>query len=396
MIRLALHEVRSGMVLARSLVSDSGDLLLAAGFLINERILAKMKSMELSGCWVYEEGTELVVPEEVITEHFANQVQGVLKENAELLKAVMALKDVSLSDMQKMLSEPQRFRNIIVLERVKNTVKSILEALLQKEPVTINLNSIRHKNGWLHQHALDVTITSILLAQNLRYPVKEIEELALGCLLMDIGMVILSDNLFKKSGPLNEEELALLREHPTFGYAILRENEQVPLTVAHVAYQHHERQDGNGYPRRLRGTNSLPVKTLSADRGMIHRYAEIASVADTYISLIAPRPGTVPPRTPEEAMKILILGAGNHLNRAIVDNLITMIPIYPVGSKVVVIQDKKYSLYQGFMGVVAKYRPENPENPVIVVLANREKKKIKPFTLDMADEKGVKIQYAKL
>jgi HD-GYP domain-containing protein (c-di-GMP phosphodiesterase class II) len=396
MIRLGLHEVRAGMVLARSLVSDSGDLLLAAGFLINERILGKMKSMELSGCWVYEEGTELVVAEELITEHFANQVQGVLRDNAELCKLTMALKDDTLESLQKVLADPARFRNIIVYDRLKNIVKEIMDDLLKRDPVTINLNSIRHKNGWMHQHALDVTITSILLAQNLQFPYKEIEELALGCLLMDVGMVILADGLFKKKGPLTEEELALLREHPTFGYAILRENDQVPLTVAHIAYQHHERQDGNGYPRHLRGNNKLPVKSLSAEKGVILRYAEIASVADIYISLIAPRPGTVPPRSPEEAMKILILGAGTHLNRAIVDNMITMIPIYPVGSKIRVVLDKKYNLYVGFSGVVAKYRPENPENPVIIITTNRDKKKVKPFTLDMAEQKDMKIQYAKL
>jgi HD-GYP domain-containing protein (c-di-GMP phosphodiesterase class II) len=396
MIRLGLNEVRSGMVLARSLVSDNGDLLLAAGFLINDRILAKMKTMELTGCWIYEEGTELVVPEEVISEQFANQVQGVLKDNADLMKQITATKDDTLDSMRKLLSEPQRFKNIIVFEKIKNMVREILESLMKREPVTINLNSIRNKNMWLHQHALDVTITAILLGQNLKFSVKEIEELALGCMLMDTGMVILADGIFKKSGKLTDEEAALIREHATFGYAILRENEQVPLTVAHVAYQHHERQDGNGYPRKLRGNNTLPVKTLSADRGFIHRYAEIAAVADVYINLISPRPGTVPPRTPEEAMKILILGAGSHLNRAVVDALITMIPIYPVGCKVVVVQDKKFNLYSGFSGVVAKYRPENPENPIVVVLANRDKKKIKPFAIDLAEDKGVKIQYAKL
>jgi HD-GYP domain-containing protein (c-di-GMP phosphodiesterase class II) len=396
MIRLGLHEVRSGMVLARSLVSDNGDLLLAAGFLINERILAKMKVMELTGCWVYEEGTELVAPEEVISEQFANQVQGVLRDNAELMQKTAEVKEATLDALQHLLSEPHRFRNIIVYEKMKNVVREILDALLKRDPVTINLNSIRHKNMWLHQHALDVTVTAILLAQNLKYALKEIEELALGCLLMDTGMVILADPLFKKSGPLTEEEMSLIREHATFGYAILRENEQVPLTVAHVAYQHHERQDGHGYPRKLRGNNTLPMKTLSADRGMIHRYAEIASVCDVYNNLIAPRPGTMPPRSPEEAMKILILAAGTHLNRAVVDALITMIPIYPVGCRVVVVQDRKYNLYAGFTGVVAKYRPENPENPIVVVLTNRDKKKVKPFTLDLAEERGLKIQYAKL
>jgi HD-GYP domain-containing protein (c-di-GMP phosphodiesterase class II) len=202
--------------------------------------------------------------------------------------------------------------------------------------------------------------------------------------------------MLNRQAQMTEQEQQLYREHPTLGYAILRQNDRIGITTAHVAYQHHERQDGKGYPRGLRGDNQIPLKTLNPKPGMIHRYAEIAAVADTYISLLSPRPNTVPPMSPDEAMRAVIKAAGTHLNRAVVDVFITIVPVFPVGSRVVIIEDKKYRKYTGYSGVVARCAMDNPEKPVLLIIFDREKKKIKPWTLDMADEDGFKIQFARL
>ena len=396
MIQLSLEEVKPGMVLARSLVNENGELLLASGFVINERIISKMEEIQISGCWIYEEGTELVIPEEMINEQLTIQMRGKLKANGDLLKKALKLKEFTLENVKKTMADTSRFRDIIVVESIRDTVKEVMESLMKKEEATINLNSIRTKSGYLYQHALDVTITSILLACKLNFTIKEIEELAMGCLLMDLGLVILSDHIFANGNDLSEESLMMMKEHPSYGYAILRENEKISVNVAHVAYQHHERQDGNGYPRHLKGDNTLPIKTLAADKGRIHRYAEIASVADMYISLIIPRPNTIQPVSPAEAMRIMISAAGVHLNRSIVDKFLTMIPIFPIGSRIVIVEDKTNGILTGYSGVVAKTNIEHPERPMIVLLFDANKKKTKPLTVDLAEEKGLRVQFARL
>ncbi len=396
MIQLSLNEVKAGMVLARSLVNENGDLLLASGFVINDRIITKMHEIQLSGCWIYEEGTESIVPEEMVNEQLVLQTSGILRENGDLLQKVLEIKDFTLDNINKKMSETSRFRNIVATEKIRKQVQDIMESLLHREEAIINVNSLRTKSGYLYQHALDVTITAILLACKLSFTLKEIEELAMGCLLMDLGQVIIADKIFTKGVALTEDDLLLMKEHPSYGYAILRENEKISLSIAHVAYQHHERQDGNGFPRHLKGDNSLPIKTLNADKGRIHRYAEVASVADMYISLIMPRPNTIQPRTPDEAMRILIMAAGTHLNRSIVDKLVTMIPIFPIGSRVVIVEDKNKGLLTGFSGVVAKTYKDFPERPMVVLIFDREKKKIKPMTVNLAEEKGLRVQFARL
>ncbi|MBW8886351.1 MAG: HD domain-containing protein [Fibrobacteres bacterium] len=396
MIKLNLEEIRPGMRLARSIVSESGELLLSAGNVINERVIGKMKEIELSAAWIAEEGTEIAIPEETVNEQLSLQSQFVVKENSDMLRQVAQIKTATQANIKAILADASRFKNIIAVEEIKKVIKHIMEELLGKEPVAVNLNSIRTKSGYNYQHALDVAVTAILLATKLKYTQREIEELALGCLLMDLGMVVLPASLLNKQGQWTEAESNLYREHPALGYAILRQNDRIGITTAHVAYQHHERQDGKGYPRGLRGDNQIPIKTLSPKKGMIHRYAEIAAVADAYISMLNPRPGTVAPQTPDEAMRLIIKGAGTHLNRAVVDAFITIVPAYPVGSRVVIVEDKKYRKYTGYSGVVARTGLLNPEKPVLLIIFDREKKKIKPWTLDMAEEEGFKIQFARL
>ncbi|MEO6095450.1 MAG: HD domain-containing phosphohydrolase [Fibrobacteria bacterium] len=396
MIKLTLDEIKPGMLLARSIVSESGELLLSAGNVVNEKVLSKMREIELTAAWIAEEGTEIAIPEENVNEQLALQSQFVVKENSDILKKVAQIKTMTQANINRVLEDTNRFKNIIAVEEIKKIVKHILEDLLSKEPVAVNLSSIRTKNGYQYQHALDVAVTAIILANKLKYTHREIEELALGCLLMDLGMVVFPDSMLNRQGQMTEQEQHLYREHPTLGYAILRQNDRIGITTAHVAYQHHERQDGRGYPRGLKGDNQIPLKTLSPKKGMIHRYAEIAAVADTYISLLSPRPHTSPPMSPEEAMRVVIKSAGTHLNRAIVDAFITIVPVFPVGSRVVIVEDKKYHKYAGYSGVVARCGQANPEKPVLLIIFDREKKKIKPWTLDMVDEEGFKIQFARL
>jgi len=396
MIKVSLEEIKPGMLLARSIVSETGELLLSAGYVVNDKVIAKMKEIELTACWITEEGTEHIVPEETVNEQLALQSQFIVQENADILKKVAQVKNLTQAGISKVLADTSRFKNIIAVEEIKKIIKQIMDVLLNKEPVAVNLTSIRTKSGYLYQHSLDVAITAIILANKLKYTHREIEELALGCLLMDLGMVVFPDTLMNKEGAFTEQESSLFREHPTLGYAILRQNDRLSITTAHVAYQHHERQDGNGYPRGLRGDNQIPLKTLNPKKGMIHRYAEIAAVADAYISLMFPKPHAATPMSPDEAMRMVIKGAGTHLNRAVVDAFIAIVPVFPVGSRVVIVEDKKYRKYTGFSGVVARCRPDNPEKPVILIIFDREKKKIKPWTLDMSEEDGFKIQFARL
>lgn len=395
MIQLSIDEVSPGMKVARSVLGGGGTgVQLAAGYVLDEPVIARCKRTGMQSIWVHLDGEE-VVPAGNVNDQLALQAQQAWKDNMSLLEKIGETQDSTLENLTKFTADSGRFKNMIATEQLKSVVDQIIRSIMCQDPLMVNLASMRTKDGYLHQHALDVTITATMIASRLKFPMQDIQEMALGCFLMDLGMLIVPDSIFEKKGPLTLQEMHLMEEHPAVGFAILRANEGININTAHVAYQHHERNDGRGYPRQLKSDDQFPQKTLHHAGGNVHRYAQVAAVADQYISGISPRPGTVAPLAPLESMRALIEDAGKGLNSHIVNALITLIPVFPAGTRIMVTRSPKPMLV-GNIGIVTKDNPQDKEKPQILLLMDKFKRKIKPIALDLAMEKGIDIQFAPL
>ena len=391
MLQVSIEEVQAGMALGKSIYNASGDLLLAAGFRLQEKYIHRLKILGYAALWIQEEGTENVIPEALINEQLALQTNKAMRESTQIIQAAAKIRGETHEEIEKAVKDKDRFKNIIMVDKVKALVGDIVDNLLSQQDILININSIRGKDDYLFQHNLDVTITSILLANRLKMNRFDIAEMAMGSIMHDLGMVVVPDNIQKKGSRLTFQEFTLLKEHTTYGYTILKENPRISAVSAHIAYQHHERQDGGGYPRGLKGENELPSqKRLSQAQGTMHRYAEIVAVANAYDTLVAP-PNREDAKAPDEALRILIRSAGTQLNKHVVDALATITPAFPTGAFVAIIEGPKELL--GFKAVVSKINPANLERPEIIVLYNRSNRRVKPFVMDLAYFEGVKIQF---
>jgi putative nucleotidyltransferase with HDIG domain len=126
------------------------------------------------------------------------------------------------------------------------------------------------------QHSTRVTAYSTLFGEAAGLSEADLQNLQLGALLHDIGKVAIPRNVLLKPGPLNEREWAVMRTHPRIGYQLL-----APLPnmkeAAEIVYAHHERYDGNGYPRRLQGAD-IPLA------------ARMFSIVDTVDAITCNRP----------------------------------------------------------------------------------------------------------
>lgn len=391
MYKVAIENCKPNMVLGKSLYNASGDLLLAAGYRLQDKYLQRLKILGYSAIWVQEEGTENIIPEELINEQLALQTNKAVRESAEMIKAAAAIRGDSKEDIDKALRDGDRFKEIIMVDKVKSVVNDILDGLLSQADVLINMNSIRGKDDFLYQHHLDVTIMSIMLANRLKLSRFEVAEIALGAILHDMGTVVIPDAIANKGSRLTFQEFTILKEHTTYGYNILKENPRISPVSTHIAYQHHERQDGAGYPRGLKGENDLPSKRrLNQPMGMMHRYAEIVAVADTYDNLVSPR-HLADAKPPDEALKVLIRGAGTQLNKHVVDALITVTPSYPVGALVSIMEGPKELL--GCKAVVSKNNPANLARPEILVIFDKDNRRTKPVLINLGQDDKVKIQF---
>jgi hypothetical protein len=150
MLQIPKKEVKPGMVLAKSVFREDGELLLASGLLINEEILKTLLELDFPYFWIQEEGSETIVPLEVISDQIRLQSQQAISENAEILKKIADTKHLTLDGLNRLKKDPKIFRNILVTDKVIKSVRDIMDSLVNKEEAMVNLSLISSKAGYLY------------------------------------------------------------------------------------------------------------------------------------------------------------------------------------------------------------------------------------------------------
>ncbi|MDF2650507.1 MAG: rpfG 5 [Paenibacillus sp.] len=169
---------------------------------------------------------------------------------------------------------------------------------------------------------------------------------------------------------LSEEEFELVKKHSEFGFEILRNQSSVSLLSAHCAFQHHEKLDGSGYPRKLKGNE-------------IHPYAKVMAVADVFDALTSTR-SYRKAMLPHEAMEILFVGTHTHFEHNLIQTFQASIASYPIGVSV--------KLNTGETAVVASYLFHAPGRPIVRVFKDGYGKTLdKPYEIDLSKNLSVMI-----
>lgn len=161
----------------------------------------------------------------------------------------------------------------------KTAITKTLNFILTEEDSVANLINLTRLDFTTYNHSMNVGIfaTGLTKALFIEDTTHNLEELATGFFLHDIGKSAIPLNILQKPGPLDSEEWALMKEHPTKGYEILLKFNHITPESQIIVLQHHERNNGTGYPQGLRGNN-------------IHIYSKICSIADVFEALVAKRP----------------------------------------------------------------------------------------------------------
>jgi len=158
-------------------------------------------------------------------------------------------------------------------------------------------------------HSRRVTDLAVRLATKMGLTNEELMNLRRGALLHDIGKMGIPDRILQKPGPLDPDEWAIMRTHPTLSYRML-EGIEFLRPALDVPYAHHEKWNGTGYPRGLKGPN-IPLS------------ARIFAVVDVWDALTSNRPYHAA-RSPEESLAIVLEGAGNHFDPEVVRAFCTL------------------------------------------------------------------------
>ncbi|WP_417362016.1 HD-GYP domain-containing protein [Gallaecimonas pentaromativorans] len=216
-----------------------------------------------------------------------------------------------------------------------------------KHPTTLScLTRIREKDAYLMEHSLNVCILMAIFANHLGIARETIDKLALGALLHDLGKVMVPETILMKPGKLTDAEFEVMKSHVVHSAAILAEEKDLPPEVMDVVANHHERIDGNGYPKGKSGEE-------------VSMYARMVSIVDVYDALTAER-CYKEAMAPTKAMRLLMELAGSHFDDNLVRQFVRCMGVYPVGSLV--------RLKSGRLAVVVELNPESALRPKLKVV----------------------------
>lgn len=182
----------------------------------------------------------------------------------------------------------------------------IAELLSSETVAPSELFGLMQHDGSTFAHATNVSAYATVLAQELWSDLspEELEQIAVGALLHDLGKKFIPHRVLVKPTRLAAAERELIEKHPQLGYETLRARDDLNLGQLMMAYQHHERPDGQGYPVRLLGDE-------------IHPWAKMIAVVDVFDAMTGSRPYRQP-ASADDALLYLADSAGDQFDPEIV------------------------------------------------------------------------------
>lgn len=265
------------------------------------------------------------------------------------------------------LMEDVRLGHSIDAESARDLASQMADSIVRDENALVWLTNLKERDEYTSLHSLNVCILSLLFGRHLGLSEEALHELGFGSLLHDIGKMKIPLSVLNKDSALSEEEMAMMRHHPTYGYEILKQDARLADEIATIAYCHHERVDGSGYPQGLKGER-IPM------------YAQIVSIVDVYDAITSDRVYHMG-ISPHEALNLMYGWATSSFAPTLLEEFIKCLGIFPVGSLV--------ELTTGEVGVVMTVNRKHHLQPIVTLVLDRDKHplpKVKLLDLQMMQD----------
>lgn len=206
------------------------------------------------------------------------------------------------------------------IETLDPVVTEIVDVVLRNHDAMLWLARLQSHDQTAHARGLQAAVYMAHFGSHLGLPRADLERLALGGALLDIGKMQVPREILLKPGPLDADELRQARSHVEIAIRLLDASGFVDSRVREIVERHHEREDGSGYPRQMLGD-------------AIGLYGRIAGIVDTFLAMSEARPHA-PALPMDYCMRILLRAGGTLFHAPLVEHFIQLTGLYPVGSLV--------------------------------------------------------------
>ena len=313
-----------GEIIAHPILDANGRILLAAGIKLTNVYIHKLQALGVDAVLIEDDRLDDVVINMGITPRTKEAAYKAVKSVRHCLESNRLIRTNDMLDM----------------------LKRMITDLLGFEGILGYVSDFAVYDDFTFHHSVNTTVFALIMGIAAGYNETKLLECGIGVLMHDIGKIKIPSVMLNKVEKLTEEEFNEIKLHANNGYEILRQIPDFGLISAHVALQHHERWDGSGYPRGLKGT-------------VIHEYARIAAISDVYEALTSKRVYRDAIQ-PYQAFEYVVGHSGIFFEPKLINLFSQRISIYPDGSGVI--------LNNGQRGNVIKQNVGYPGRPYLRML----------------------------
>ena len=190
----------------------------------------------------------------------------------ELQRVKSSVEDINRS--MKNIARSVRTGGTVPVSTIREMTKTIMTELSANQDTLLNVINLKNKDAYTYEHSIRVGIYSIVMAMALERSEKDKAEFGMAGILHDIGKLALPSSILRKKTGLTSFEERLIKEHPISGRSIIANQPDISREVCVGVEQHHERMDGAGYTRGLRGDE---ISLVGRILGIVDTYDAITS-----------------------------------------------------------------------------------------------------------------------
>ena len=231
----------------------------------------------------------------------------------------------------------------------RKTVEGLAEMAEQNRTALVALTAMKNYDNYTFTHMVNVSILTMAQARALGLEGPQLREFGLSALMHDIGKVRTPIEILQKPDRLTDDEFTIMKRHVVDGAEILRQTPEMPIMAPSVAFEHHLRIDGTGYPDVTR--TSLNLATM------------LTSIADVYDAMRSQRAYQKAFPT-ERILAVMKRNDGTQFDQNLVRRFVQLIGIYPPGT-VVRLSTKE-------VAIVLQVHAPDPHRPLVQVLRDAE------------------------
>ena len=243
------------------------------------------------------------------------------------------------------------------LPALKSAINPMVDSIIRNPDAFAWLTRIKTKDNYTYNHSVSASVWAVAFGRHLGLPKKDLQSLAIGAMLFDVGKVKLPEKLINSKNRFNQYEFKLVKKHVDYSIEIIKGIKDINDDIINLVSTHHERHNGSGYPNGLTG-NQIPL------------FGKIAGIVDCYDAIISDRP-FASPISPHDAVKKLYEWRNLDFQAELVEQFIQVIGIYPVGTIV--------ELSDGRVGVIISQNRVWRLRPQIMMLLDENKEHLKEF-----------------